>query len=310
MFHPAGQIGRKLIRVGESDDVPPGRKPPRASDQLTVGQVLHEVSTVKRRSGAVILIDAYRRLSGIFSDGDLRRLVTDNDGSALNRPINQVMTRSPKRIAESALGQRGDGHHAQFRIDELPVVDGEEPARGVVDVQGPGCPANARTLRKDLKSHLPTFSSACAALRVLCSTITVLIRKALFILLPLVLLIGAFFTYFRMQPHSASPRTQKAAAINSKIFGGEGQFIRPAKAAWVKQFDRQGQLYCQFKSDYYNPQPDGNVKVTQPVIQFYLSQDQVLQIVGKEGVIRFNPGMAENVMANAPTIPRDMEPSD
>ena len=130
-----------------------------------------------------------------------------------------------------------------------------------------------------------------------------MIRKALFILLPLVLLIGAFFTYFRMQPHFSITADTKSGGDQFENLGGEGQFIRPGKAAWVKQFDRQGQLYCQFKSDYYNPQPDGNVKVTQPVIQFYLSQGQVLQIVGKEGVIRFNPGMDRNVMANAPNDP-------
>jgi arabinose-5-phosphate isomerase len=135
MFHPAGQIGRKLIRVGEAMTFRLGENLPVASDQLTVGQVLHEVSTVKRRSGAVILIDAYRRLSGIFSDGDLRRLVTDNDGSALNRPINQVMTRSPKRIAESALASEAMAIMRQFRIDELPVVDGEDRPVGLIDVQ-------------------------------------------------------------------------------------------------------------------------------------------------------------------------------
>jgi arabinose-5-phosphate isomerase len=135
VFHPAGQIGRKLIRVGEAMTFRLGENLPVASDHLTVGQVLHEVSTIKRRSGAVVLVDAYRKLSGIFSDSDLRRLVTDNDGSALNRPIIQVMTRSPKRVAESALASQAMAIMRQFRIDELPVVDDQDRPVGLIDVQ-------------------------------------------------------------------------------------------------------------------------------------------------------------------------------
>src|SRR3954464_14901215 len=91
VFHPAGQIGRKLIKVGEAMTFRRGENLPVASDQLTVGQVLHEVSTIKRRSGAVILVNDSGKISGIFSDGDLRRIVTNDDGSALKKPVRSVM---------------------------------------------------------------------------------------------------------------------------------------------------------------------------------------------------------------------------
>jgi arabinose-5-phosphate isomerase len=136
LFHPGGQIGRKLIRVREAMTFRRGENLPVASDQLTVGQVLHEVSSIKRRSGAVILIDGKGTLSGIFSDGDLRRLVTDDDdGSALNRPIRQVMTPSPKRVKESALASEAMAILRQYRIDELPVVDDQDRPVGLIDVQ-------------------------------------------------------------------------------------------------------------------------------------------------------------------------------
>ena len=48
--------------------------------------MLHEVSRIKRRSGAVILVDDAGKISGIFTDGDLRRLVTDDDGTGLKQP--------------------------------------------------------------------------------------------------------------------------------------------------------------------------------------------------------------------------------
>src|SRR4051794_38833797 len=44
LFHPAGQLGRKLIKVGEAMTFRRGENLPVASDRLTVGQVLHEVS--------------------------------------------------------------------------------------------------------------------------------------------------------------------------------------------------------------------------------------------------------------------------
>jgi len=136
MFHPAGQIGRKLIRVGEAMTFRRGENLPVASDQLTVAQVLHEVSNIKRRSGAVVLIDGEGKLSGIFADSDLRRLITDDDdGSALKRPMSSVMTRSPKRIRDNALASEAMAILRQYRIDELPVVDEGDRPVGLIDVQ-------------------------------------------------------------------------------------------------------------------------------------------------------------------------------
>lgn len=136
VFHPGGQIGRKLIKVREAMTFSREKgNLPLGSDRLTVGQVLHEVSTIKRRSGAVVLIDDTGRITGIFTDGDLRRLVTDDDGSGLKRPIAQVMKRDPKRINGDKLASEAMAVMRQFRIDELPVVDDADRPVGLIDVQ-------------------------------------------------------------------------------------------------------------------------------------------------------------------------------
>ncbi len=135
LFHPGGNLGRKLIRVGEAMTFRKGENLALAHDQLTVAQVLREVSTIKRRSGAVVLVDASGKLSGIFSDGDLRRLITGNDGSALSKTMADVMTRSPKRISENALASEAMALMRPFRIDELPVVDDQDRPVGLIDVQ-------------------------------------------------------------------------------------------------------------------------------------------------------------------------------
>ena len=135
LYHPAGQLGRKLIRVKEAMTFRIGENLPVASDRLTVGQVLHEVSRIKRRSGAVVLVDEAGRVSGIFSDGDLRRVITDHDGAALGLPIATVMTRNPKRIDGDQLASAAIAVMRQFRIDELPVVDPRDQPIGMIDIQ-------------------------------------------------------------------------------------------------------------------------------------------------------------------------------
>jgi arabinose-5-phosphate isomerase len=135
VFHPAGNLGRKLIKVSEAMTFRRGENLPVASDRLTVGQVLHEVSSIKRRSGAVILVNELGKTSGIFSDGDLRRLITDNDGTALQKPVASVMTHNPKRIAADALASEAMAIMKEFRIDELPVIDAADKPVGLIDVQ-------------------------------------------------------------------------------------------------------------------------------------------------------------------------------
>jgi arabinose-5-phosphate isomerase len=136
LFHPAGQLGRKMIRVREAMTFRLGENLPVASDRLSVGQVLHNVSSIKRRSGAVILTSGDGgKISGIFTDGDLRRLVTDDEGSGLKRPIADVMKRDPKRIRADELASEAMAIMRHFRIDELPVVDEDDKPVGLIDVQ-------------------------------------------------------------------------------------------------------------------------------------------------------------------------------
>jgi arabinose-5-phosphate isomerase len=135
MFHPAGQLGRKLIKVRDAMTFKRGENLPVASDRLTVGQVFKEVSSIKRRSGAVILAGDDGRISGFFTDGDFRRLVTGDEAGALSRPIRDVMTRNPKRIGADHLASEAMAMMHQHRFDELPVVDDDDRPVGLIDVQ-------------------------------------------------------------------------------------------------------------------------------------------------------------------------------
>jgi len=136
LYHPAGQLGRRLIKVREAMTFKLGENLPVASDRLTVGQVLREVSSIKRRSGAVILADEQSgKITGIFSDGDLRRLILHDEDVALRRPVREVMTPNPKRIRGDALASEAMALLRQYRIDDLPVVDEDDRPIGLIDVQ-------------------------------------------------------------------------------------------------------------------------------------------------------------------------------
>ena len=135
VFHPAGQLGRKLMRVSEAMTFRLGENLPVVSDRLDVGAALAETSRVKRRSGAAILVDDAGRISGIFSDGDLRRLVERDPRGAMQTPIAAVMTRDPKRIRADALASDALAIMRPLRIDELPVVDDADRPIGLIDVQ-------------------------------------------------------------------------------------------------------------------------------------------------------------------------------
>jgi arabinose-5-phosphate isomerase len=135
IYHPAGQLGRKLIHVNEAMTFRLGENLPVASDRLTVGEVLHQVSTIKRRSGAVVLIGEDGRLTGLFTDGDLRRLLTDGKNEPLKRPMANEMKRNPYTISGDALASEAMAIMQRHRFDELPVVDADGRPIGLIDVQ-------------------------------------------------------------------------------------------------------------------------------------------------------------------------------
>ncbi len=133
LYHPGGSLGRQLVMVDtvmrQGEDLPAAR------DDRTVHEVLADLKAMRRRSGAVCLVDARRRLTGIFTDADLRRLLENGRVDALDRPIAEVMTRDPKTVR--AGDTAGDAIEIvnRYFIEELPVVDDAGRLVGLVDVQ-------------------------------------------------------------------------------------------------------------------------------------------------------------------------------
>jgi len=133
LYHPGGSLGRQLVMVEtvmrKADDLPVAR------DTLTVRQALERLRRMRRRSGAMCLVDGQGRLTGIFTDADLRRLVEAGRGEALDRPIAEVMTADPKVVHVGDTANDAIEIVNRYFIEELPVVDGRGRLVGLVDVQ-------------------------------------------------------------------------------------------------------------------------------------------------------------------------------
>ena len=88
------------------------------------------------RAGAVLLVDRDGTLSGIFTDADLRRKLTERGpGEWMRDPIATVMTRSPTTLPESALVRDAVRLTREKRLDEIPIVCADGKPVGILDVQ-------------------------------------------------------------------------------------------------------------------------------------------------------------------------------
>jgi arabinose-5-phosphate isomerase len=131
-FHPAGSLGRKLLKVEQV--MRTGSELRLADANRTVRDVFAQVQRQGRRTGAVMLTGADGRLAGLFTDSDLARLFELRRDDALDRPIREVMTLAPitikvgMRLADALETMR------LRKISELPVVDVAGKPVGLLDV--------------------------------------------------------------------------------------------------------------------------------------------------------------------------------
>ncbi len=136
VFHPAGALGRKLLTVEEAMTFRSGERLSVAGDKLSLGDALGQAEKVERRTGAMLLVDREGRLTGILTDADLRRAMVRRGGEKITEcPVGEFMTPDPKHVHAGDLASEALAILHQYRIDELPVVDGDHRPVGVIDVQ-------------------------------------------------------------------------------------------------------------------------------------------------------------------------------
>ncbi len=131
-LHPGGSLGRRLAPL--SDVMRTGNELRIAREDQTVRAVFTALQRPGRRTGAVILVDDDGRLSGLFTDSDLARLLEQRRDEQIDQPIAAVMTVRPITIQVDAILEEAVDLMTQRRLSELPVVDDDGCPVGLLDI--------------------------------------------------------------------------------------------------------------------------------------------------------------------------------
>lgn len=128
VYHPGGKLGAQLKTV--ESIMHRGEALPRVGLDTALPDVIAMISA--KGFGCAVVTDLEGRLSGIVTDGDLRRKLGSGGPTALR--ARDVMSPSPRRIAPDALAVEALEMVNRLRITALVVADTEERPVGLVHV--------------------------------------------------------------------------------------------------------------------------------------------------------------------------------
>ena len=127
--HPGGALGRRLL-THVRDIMRQGDAVPSVSPSADFSALMREMSD--KGLGASAIVDAEQRVLGIFTDGDLRRLVEKGiDLRSLTAA--DVMRPAPRVVRATALAAEAADLMERHRITSLLVVDGEDRLMGALN---------------------------------------------------------------------------------------------------------------------------------------------------------------------------------
>jgi arabinose-5-phosphate isomerase len=128
--HPAGALGRRLL-THVRDVMRAGDDVPAVAEGAALAEAVLEIS--RKRMGMTAIVDAARRLVGIFTDGDLRRSL-ERGADIHATPVAAVMTRNPRSIHPEALAAEAVELMEKHKTTQLPVVDADGRLVGALNI--------------------------------------------------------------------------------------------------------------------------------------------------------------------------------
>ncbi|CUA86940.1 KpsF/GutQ family sugar-phosphate isomerase [Pseudidiomarina woesei] len=130
MSHPGGSLGRRLL-LHIHDIMHSGERIPLVPEQATISEALLEMS--RKGLGMTGVTDSQGKLAGIFTDGDLRRIL-DQRMDLHTTAIAKVMTRNPVTIGPDVLAAQGLKLMEDRKINGLFVTDKNGIAQGALNM--------------------------------------------------------------------------------------------------------------------------------------------------------------------------------
>jgi arabinose-5-phosphate isomerase len=127
--HPAGQLGKRLL-VHVQDVMHSGDEMPAVGREASLSETIIEMTN--KRLGMVAITDTGMKVLGVFTDGDLRRIMAQTLDPH-KTAIGDVMTANGKSIHGQALAAEAVKMLQQYKIQGLLVVDGDGVLQGVLN---------------------------------------------------------------------------------------------------------------------------------------------------------------------------------
>ena len=128
--HPRGSLHREALKH-VADVMHRGEEVPSVAERATLKRALDEMT--RGRLGMTAIVDARRRVKGIFTDGDLRRTLS-RITNLRNARIGALMTANPHTIRPEALAVEAVELMERHKISQLLVVDGEGALIGALNM--------------------------------------------------------------------------------------------------------------------------------------------------------------------------------
>lgn len=130
MFHPGGSLGKQLLLKIEEIMVS-GERVPVVPESATLSEAIYIMTS--GRLGATCVVNAQGVLTGIITDGDLRRLL-GRMTNVTNVKASEVMTKNPKAIRQGLLAVVALEDMERYSISQLVVVDDRQRPVGMVHI--------------------------------------------------------------------------------------------------------------------------------------------------------------------------------
>ena len=130
LFHPGGSLGRKLT-VKIEDVMVSGKTLPVVPEVMLMREALNVLS--RKNLGIVVAVNNDEKISGVFTTGDLMRLLEDGQ-SFLDKPLIDFVNRAPKTIAPEDLAAKALHVMETHSISCLVVLDPENHPIGIVQI--------------------------------------------------------------------------------------------------------------------------------------------------------------------------------
>ncbi len=121
-LHPGGAIGRRLLLKVE-DLMHTGNEIPKVYEDMTMKYVILEITS--KRLGVAGVFNRAEVLTGIITDGDLRRAIERYD-NIMQKKAEELMTKNPKTIKRDNLAVQALKKMEDFSITSLFVMENDE----------------------------------------------------------------------------------------------------------------------------------------------------------------------------------------